>query len=173
MKETQNFSKQSKELIDKLELFVSSNGVYVNIDYGTTRFRVSKDTDVRVIKKMMGIHNYSENDICIMCAFIINELCLSVYFEPVIKLSSGLSIVGGSVLQSDKAGDFNIDMSERTFLNGETGLDEYNDIDYTDDSEEEYRFYLEQLSKYIKLAVEDKYKFLMELVSLIIDYGTV
>lgn len=171
MKSTKNFFRKSKELIDRLEIMVSIGGEYVRVDYGTARFRLGKDTSIRSLKQMLNVHNYNENDVCIMCAFMLNEICLSEYLDPIVKVDDELTIIGGGVLQSDKAGDFKIDLEERIFITDTMiTVREKSDEDMdTDGGEEEYKFYLEQLSKYIKIAITDKYTFLMELVGILID----
>ena len=78
-------------------------------------------------------------------------------------------------MQSEKLGDFELD-GDGLFFSENFDEDNIGDEDFIkmyNEEVEAYKLFLEKLTRYLKLAVEDKYNLLYSLADIIINSATV
>lgn len=165
----------SKDLFDNMYMELGISEEYLLISYGEVRFRLNNQTNLKNLKKMLSMNSYNDNDICAICSYLFDYISVRVYLDPIVKINEELKLVGGRLLQSEKLGDFELD-GDGLFFSENFDEDNIGDEDFIkmyNEEVEAYKLFLEKLTRYLKLAVEDKYNLLYSLADIIINSATV
>lgn len=165
----------SKDLFDNMYMELGISEEYLLISYGEVRFRLNNQTNLNNLKKMLSMNSYNDNDICAICSYLFDYISVRVYLDPIVKINEELKLVGGRLLQSEKLGDFELD-GDGLFFSENFDEDNIGDEDFIkmyNEEVEAYKLFLEKLTRYLKLAVEDKYNLLYSLADIIINSATV
>lgn len=165
----------SKDLFDNMYMELGISEEYLLISYGEVRFRLNNQTNLKNLKKMLSMNSYNDNDICAICSYLFDYISVRVYLDPIVKINEELKLVGGRLLQSEKLGDFELN-GDGLFFSENFDEDNIGDEDFIkmyNEEVEAYKLFLEKLTRYLKLAVEDKYNLLYSLADIIINSATV